>query len=232
MTMLRQGNVSFVDAADLMKSDAALAAEVLRMANSPLIGLRYPTTSLLQALSVLGVSRIVSLTTTLCVGRLLRPVAKLPLMRRCWRHNLATALIAAQRSREYKIDAEKAYTLGLLAGLGRLVLLVSDPEMYSCLAERALAENMPLEVVENRFYGFDHRDAGRWLVSEWKLPPELADVLNTESSSGMATLIGEASSEATRIGFGVLSGPPLDSTDPASFEIAERVNQIEQDLGV
>jgi len=230
--MLRQGNVSFVDAADLMKSDASLAAEVLRMANSPLVGLRYPTTSLLQALSVLGVSRIVSLTTTLCVGRLLKPVAKLPFMRRCWRHNLATALIASQWSQEYKIDAERAYTLGLLAGLGRLVLLVSDPEMYSCLADRSLAENMPLEVVENRFYGFDHRDAGRWLVSEWKLPPELADVLDPESGSDIAMLIRGASAEATRIGFGVPGGPPIDSSDPASFEIAERVNQIEQDLGV
>ena len=66
---------------------------------------------------------------------------------------------------------------GMLAGLGRLALLVSDPGIYSQLTERAQIERMPLEMLENRFYGFDHREAGRWLVTEWKLPPELNDVL-------------------------------------------------------
>ena len=236
MMLLRQENTSFRDAADLLKSDAGLTAEVLRLANSPMAGLRFPTTSLLQALSVLGVNRVSSLTTTLCVGRLLKPVAKLPLMRRCWRHNLATALIASQWSGEYKVDSEKAYTFGLLAGLGRLALLVSDPEVYSRLTERAQAENMPLEMLENRFYGFDHRDAGRWLVTEWKLPAELNDVLVGSPVDGpnadLALLIREAVAEATRLGFGVLDTPPASAPDKASFEIAQRVNQIEQDLGI
>ena len=236
MTLLRQENTSFRDAAELLKSDAALTAEVLRLANSPMAGLRFPTASLLQALSVLGVNRIASLTTTLCVGRLLKPVAKLPLMRRCWRHNLATALISSQWSVEYKVDSEKAYMFGLLAGLGRLALLVSDPEVYSRLTERAQAENMPLEMLENRFYGFDHRDAGRWLVTEWKLPAELNDVLVGSPIDGpnadLALLIREAAAEATRLGFGVLDTPAGATPDPASFEIAERVNQIEQDLGI
>ena len=236
MTLLRQENTSFRDAADLLKSDAALTAEVLRLANSPMTGLRFPTTSLLQALSVLGVNRIASLTTTLCVGRLLKPLAKLPLMRRCWRHNLATALIASQWSPEYRVDAEKAYTFGLLAGLGRLALLVSDPEAYSRLVERAQIEHMPLELLENRFFGFDHRDAGRWLVTAWKLPEELNDVLVGSPSEGpnadLALLVREASSEATRLGFGVLDAPHTESPDQSSFAIADRVNQIEQDLGI
>ena len=79
MALLRQESTSLRDAADLLKSDAAMTAEVLRLANSPMAGLRFPTTSLLQALSMLGVNRISSLTTTLCVGRLLKPVAKLSL---------------------------------------------------------------------------------------------------------------------------------------------------------
>jgi HD-like signal output (HDOD) protein len=236
MTLLRQENSSFKDAADLLKSDAALTAEVLRLANSPSAGLRFPTTSVLQALSVLGVNRIASLAVTLCVGRLLKPVAKLPLMRRCWRHNLATALIASEWSADYRVDGEKAYTFGLLAGLGRLALLASDPEVYSRLAERAQIENMPLEMLENRFYGFDHRDAGRWLVTEWRLPAELTDVLTGSPTDGpnadLALLIREAGSEANRLGFGVLENPAPATPDNLSFEIAERVNQVEQDLGI
>ena len=236
MELMRRENISFREAAELLKSDAALTAEVLRLANSPMAGLRFPTGSLLQALSVLGVSRIASLTTTLCVGRLLKPVARLPLMRRCWRHNLATALIASQWSGEYKVETERAYMFGLLAGLGRLALLVSDPDVYSQLAARAQAESKPLELLEHRFFGFDHRDAGRWLVMEWKLPPELNDVLVGSPTEGpnadLALLIRESNAEATRLGFGVLEGVGGPQQDVQSIAIAERVNQIEQELGI
>jgi len=51
-------------------------------------------------------------------------------------------------------------------------------------------------------------------------------------NSDLALLIRESSSEATRLGFGVLDSPPLENPDASSFEIAERVNQIEQDLGI
>ena len=236
MALLRRDEVNFKEAAELMKSDVAMAAEILRLANSPMTGLRFPTTSILQALSVLGVNRVVSLTTTLCVGKLLKPVSKLPLMRRCWRHNLATALIAQQWGDEYKVDPEKGYMFGLLAGLGRLALLVSEPTIYSQLADRAQVENIMLEVLETRFFGFDHLDVGVWLVSEWKLPPELVDVLSLTPAVGpnsdLAMLIREAGTEADRLGFGVLQKPASDSPEQASFDIAERVNQIEQELGV
>ena len=237
MTLLRRDGVNFKEAAELMKSDAAMSAEVLRLANSPMTGLRFPTSNILQALSVLGINRVVSLTTTLCVGKLLKPVAKLPLMRRCWRHNLATALIAQRRGEEFKVDPEKGYMFGLLAGLGRLALLVSEPTVYSQLAQRAQMESIPLETLETRFFGFDSREAGTWLVSEWKLPTELADVLAKVPDPGAANadlvaLIREAGSEAARLGFGVLDANLSDASDPASMEIAERVNQIEQELGV
>jgi HD-like signal output (HDOD) protein len=236
MTLLRREEMNFKEAAELMKSDAAMAAEVLRLANSPMTGLRFPTTSILQALSVLGINRVASLTTTLCVGKLLKPVAKLALMRRVWRHNLATALIAQRWGDDYKVDPERGYMFGLLAGLGRLALLVSEPTIYSQLAERAQVESIPLEMLEARFFGFDSREVGTWLVAEWKLPVELVDVLAIVPAPGpnydLVLLIHEASSEATRLGFGVLETPVCELPDPASFEIAERLNQIEQELGV
>jgi HD-like signal output (HDOD) protein len=236
MSLLRRDEVNFKEAAELMRSDVGMAAEVLRLANSPMTGLRYPTTNILQALSVLGINRVASLTTTLCVGKLLKPVAKLPLMRRCWRHNLATALIASQWGDEYKVEPERGYIFGLLAGLGRLALLVSEPNVYPGLADRAYAEGIPLDILEVRFFGFDHRDVGLWLVQEWKLPVELNEVLSITPvvgpNSELAMLIREADKEATRLGFGVLESSPGEPPEAASYEIAERVNQVEQELGV
>ena len=75
MQLIKQDNADFRQAANLLKTDAALTVEVLRLANASSGGARFPVTSLLQAISLLGVTRIVSLSATLCVARLLKPVS-------------------------------------------------------------------------------------------------------------------------------------------------------------
>lgn len=239
MNLLRQENTNFSDAVELLKKDASMTIEVLRLANSASAGSRFPITTLLQALSTIGVNRIISLATTLCVGRLLKPVAKLPVMRRCWRHNLATALITQKRSAQHELDPEKAYTFGLLAGIGRLALLVSNPQLYTHLVSKAEMERMPLDVFEKELFGFDHREAGNWLVREWKLPEELATTVFSAAppsfgpEADLSFLIRDASSEADKLGFSVLEYETVEcKPDGQYYEIAEKVNQLEQELNV
>jgi HD-like signal output (HDOD) protein len=207
---------------------------VLRLANSPMAELRIPPSSILQTLSVLGTKRVITLITTLSVGKLLKPVSQLPLMRRCWRHNLATALISQQWAVRYDVDPDKAFLFGLLAGIGRLALLISDPATYTKLAARSETEGIPLDSLEAIAYGCDHREAGAWLVEHWKLPAELLDLFPLADSfrSGLANLVSEADQQACRIGFGVTEGMTCDPTCPDSFDVAVSVNRIEQELGV
>src|SRR5437016_1877293 len=73
MTLLRREQVNFREVAELIKSDAGLSVELLRLANSPITGVRFPPTSILHALSILGVRQVASLTTTLSIGKLLKP---------------------------------------------------------------------------------------------------------------------------------------------------------------
>ena len=234
--VLRREDASFREAVDLIKCDAAISAEVLRLANSSMSDLRFRPTSILQTLSLLGTKRVASLIATLCVGKLLNQVSKLPLMRRCWRNNLATALIAERWGEKYKVAPDDAYMFGLLNGLGRLALLASDPMAYSQVVEQAETEDRPLEALEARMFGFDSREAGAWLVSEWRLPAELLILFSPRNerapSSGLAALIEDAGQEATRIGFGLIERTRCDTFDPESFEVAVSVNRVEQGLGV
>jgi HD-like signal output (HDOD) protein len=235
MMIFGHEHVNFREAADLVRSDAAFSTEILRLANSSLTGMRFPCLSILHAITLLGVKHIASLATTLCVGKLVKQVSKLPLMRQCWRHNLATALIARSRAEHYDLDADDAYMFGLLAGIGRLALLVSDPEAYQEIAYRAETEGISLDLLEANFFGFDNRQAARWLVSEWHLPIELLKVYSIPNGSNLARLILDAGNEADRLGFAVLSDgidDDLRAEDPAAYEIAESVNRVEQELGI
>src|SRR5689334_1904691 len=87
LTLLRQKDVSYRDVMDLLKLDAAFSAELLRLANSAAMGSRFPTTSILQALTMVGIPKVSALTATLAVSKFLKPVSKLPIQRHCWRHN-------------------------------------------------------------------------------------------------------------------------------------------------
>lgn len=232
IVVLSRDAVNFKDVAALIQTDAGVSAGLLRLANSAIVGRRYRSTNILDALSLLGVSRVAGLTVTLCMGKLVGPMSKLPLMRQCWRHNLATGLVAEQQARDSDIEPEKAYMFGLLAGLGQLALLALEPATYSRLVDRAVSETIPLEVLETEIFGFDSRQAGSWLVSEWQLPKELLDLYALPSCSPLASLIREADEEATRLGFGLTEHIEFDPLDTASFEVADRVNQIEQELGL
>ncbi len=119
IALLARRDTAFGEVARLLSSDAALSAEVLRMANSPFGG-RYGTNSILQALSLIGVTRVSSLVVTLSVSRLLQRAARSPMLRRCWQHNLASALIAREFACEFSLDGEQAYMSGLLHDVGRL----------------------------------------------------------------------------------------------------------------
>ena len=156
-------------------------------------------------------------------------------MRRWWRHNLATALIANWRAGDANVDTDKAYTFGLLGVLGRMSLLVSNPQLFSYAVTRAERERIPLELIERELYGFDHRDAGRYLVAEWELPEELGAVLFCETlgvHAELAYLVRDSNTEADNPGFGVIEEPAAGPIDPLYVDIVERVNHIEQELGV
>ena len=75
----------------LLRTDAVLTAEVLRLANSPLFAIRAEIKNILQALSFLGLARINALIVTMSM-RALVDTRLSPLTHSCWRHNLATAL--------------------------------------------------------------------------------------------------------------------------------------------
>src|SRR5258708_26657491 len=116
-----------------------------------------------------------------------------------------------------------------------MAVLVWNARVYQHAVAGEESGRMPLELLERELFGFDHRDAARYLVDEWKLPSELSAVLfaaRMGSDADLAYLIRDAEAEATALGLGLIDEPSTTAPDPMFFEIAERVNQIEQELGV
>jgi HD-like signal output (HDOD) protein len=199
---------------NLLRSDAVLAAEVLRLANSPLLGSRYEITSMLQALAFLGVERVNCLVLTTAMRSLAGPMNR-KLARACWRHNLATATVSERIAASLDINPERGYVAGLLHDLGRLALIRAFPDFEEALAQ-AIDQQRDLLATERTLYGMDHAETGQWLLSQWGCPVELQMVAglheNPSAASGpeqkLVYMVSAASRLANRMDFAAFPFSP------------------------
>ncbi len=152
--------------ATVVEADHALAARVLRAANSAFYGPRSGVSSVSRAVMALGWSKIESLAVAVGVWHNILPNRAADL-RLLWRHAVrvgAAARLIARRTG--KLGSDEAFTAGLLHDIGRAVLLLRHPEHAALLL--ASAGDDPARERETLDVG--HDQAGAWLAEAWRLP--------------------------------------------------------------
>jgi len=246
-------NVQLHQLCDLISSDPAFASEVLTVANSLLYAPRYPSTSILQAVAVLGANTLQGMCVTVGVRAYLGKTINYPAMRKLWRHNLATAIIAERLASVGLIDKDMAYTSGILHDIGRMALAVLQPKAYADLLETHHGSSHSVLDAERGLFGMDHCETGRQLIADWKLPDNfesvVADHLCARRQDGawdVTELVKVSCAMATAVGFaafpgcepetfdGLLNGLParerrMMQTDAATLEheLAESIKAVE-----
>jgi len=164
MTLTSLADVPLTEVQDVLQTDTAFTADVLRIANSPLIGLRTPVTGVLHAIMVLGLERMKGLASTLALRAFLIAGVPTDAMQACWRHNLATALISEKLARFLQIEVDTCYTAGLLHDIGRLALLRARPDQYRQIFSIDPDGGFNLLEIERSLFGMDHCEAGRMVL--------------------------------------------------------------------
>ena len=169
---------------DMIAQDKALAAQCLRMANSPLFGRWQKIDSLRSAILGLGFHRVSDIALSCGVLNLtpkdtggIDPVV-------FWEHSLGCALVCRHFARTISYpDPQKAYLAGLLHDLGIIVNLWSLPKEFRSAFERARSERIPLHEAEQTVLGFTHCDSGRLLAANWELSSDLCAVVSLHHCS-------------------------------------------------
>lgn len=238
LRLISDDNANLREAAGLISSDASLAAQVLRLANSPLFGLQREVTSLLVALTLLGTGRIYSIALTAGLKRLARRVALWPAARRCWEHSLATAFLAADVSLEQFRDMSEDYTAGLLHDIGRLILLANAPAQYSELLQEAAGRQVDSRELERNAFGASHEDIGAEFMRRYNFPESLVMVTLYHHHPADAPvyretveLIGSCSRTAQLCGYWVI--PPASTSAPEDdlcLYLRERMLEVDRQL--
>lgn len=219
LQLAKNENVQLHQLCDLISSDPAFASEVLTVANSLLYAPRYPSTSILQAVAVLGANTLQGLCVTVGVRAYLGKQMNLPAMRNLWRHNLACAIIAQRLAGGGFIDKDLAYTSGILHDIGRMALAVLQPKAYAELLVTHRGAPASVLDAERNLFGMDHCETGRQLIADWNLPENfeapVADHLRARRNDDawdVAELVKVSCAMASAVGYAAFPG-----CEPAAY---------------
>jgi putative nucleotidyltransferase with HDIG domain len=223
LQLLSDEEVQVKELIELLRSDAALSAELLRRANSAMYGARTQVSSLQQGLVLLGFDQVRSLAMAVALGSYVKSAMRIAALRRCWRHSLATALLSERLGKAVSFESDRAYTAGLLHDIGLLGLMVNYPKEYANLLLVSHENGFDIRVTEQAMFDVDHCEAGAWLARQWSFPAEILESVRRHhdpidlSDYGLLAITQSAVLLAETLGFGVLP-PPETGVDPAAYE--------------
>ncbi|MDD2769428.1 MAG: diguanylate cyclase [Methylococcus sp.] len=176
-SLAQRENVEGEALVQLIQTDPALTGRILHFANAPAQGAHRPVASIIDAMNLLG-------------SRVIRQFALSVSAADCQRENLCDAFgyaaywsNALSRAVALQVIAtqnpivapKEAFTLGLLADVGRLALATARPAEYSeCLRQ---ANGNVLIAAERERFSTDHDELTAILLADWGFPPIFLDAL-------------------------------------------------------
>lgn len=162
--------------AECIASDPAVVARLLAAANASAVGHSGRVTSVRQAIMLLGVSRIRTITMATAVIDRFTAVPPFD-AHQLWLHSVGVAVCAEEIARHAGLGVEEAYTAGLLHDIGQLLMFGVDPFGYSETMRQKVDRDLDIITAERELLGIDHAQVGARLATLWKLPDPVAEAI-------------------------------------------------------
>jgi HD-like signal output (HDOD) protein len=168
--MVYDPNAEAAKLAALIHQDQALAAHVIRIANSPAYMTRNPVVSLQHAVSMLGMNLMSELAFSASVkGSAFKVPGWDAEVKRLWQHSLASGAYAKEIARMRRFNVESAYLCGLLHGIGKPVVLQTVIAL-SKEQHLPLAQQLVRQLLEGYYI-----QVGLLVAEDWGLPPPVVE---------------------------------------------------------
>ncbi|MGC9323991.1 MAG: HDOD domain-containing protein [Desulfomonilia bacterium] len=156
----------------IISCDPAIAAKVMKLANSSFYRHASGHVGMQQALLTIGLEMVKCIALSMAVIETFE--SDTDLFKTLWRHSHAVALTASSLGKT-KGEREWLFTGGLLHDLGRMVFLCKMPKDYIPLYE--CEHSWPDIGLEQEVFLTDHARVGGILSRKWHFPPEIVDII-------------------------------------------------------
>ncbi len=171
MTMVANPDTTACELSELVHGDPALAAIVLKIANSAVYGGRTRIVSLQQAIARLGIGLLGEIAYSSILHRSVFNIPEFEAeIHRIWKHALATGLFSKHVARSVRHNVENAFLCGLLHSIGKPVIL----REYRKMVDRAGGSGKRISSEETdsilRLVESHHSAVGSRIARQWGLP--------------------------------------------------------------
>lgn len=231
---------------ELIKSDPDMAAQVVRIANSPLYTPGGGINCVERAVPRLGFNMILRLAFALAAIEPFRVPLYGPLgLREFWRHALLTGglcqKLATKVGSTPRPVGPVAYLCGLLHNLGLLVLAHVFPDAHRLATDlRKANSELSLQAITSYALGVDTVQLGLWLMDAWAMPGEVQisireqdnpEYRGEEHAYPNLALIANALLHSKGIGFGESDQVPADLLADLDLTDADTGDALDHIIG-
>ncbi|MEI6107258.1 MAG: HDOD domain-containing protein [Opitutae bacterium] len=207
--LLRSPQAALEDVAVHLKHDSALAARLLRIANSVAFAQRAPVSSIEDAAALIGFQEVHRLIGAVAVDHF--SLCNYPLYgftgRRLRENSLMVALLMEELAKPAGEDPPTAYSSGLFRSIGKLALakLVNEA---APVAGFQPTDNLALLDWERQTFGLSSNKATAAILQQWHFPIEVSQSIGDHYDPGthshsLAHLLNHAVHLAEQLGYGL-----------------------------
>lgn len=172
---LNNDYVAVKEVRDIIANDPALTVKLLRLANSAQFGLQRGVSSLDEAIQMVGMSKVRSLSLAACMSETFPALPGLS-SQEFWQNSTACAGYAQWLAGVLLMDTQLAWLTGMMLRLGELLIGQADPE---ALAEIEKLPHLPGSrwEREKRLIGFSEGEITAELARRWNFPMQICQAL-------------------------------------------------------
>jgi putative nucleotidyltransferase with HDIG domain len=238
MQMIEDPESTAEGVARTISADPAVAARVLKIANSSFYGCQRQIQTLPHAIMILGFSTLKSLVVAASVKQVYHPFGLTEKL--LWEHSFGAGLAARIIAHKTRIvNEEEAFLGGLFHDIGKIIMNFMDPDKFKVVMQLCYNDGISFEAAEKQVFPYSHEEVGALVIKKWNFPDHMMKVimehhrLQFEPEEdpylvNLTAVVGLANLFCHRFGIGSMTGE--EEIDLAASAMAKSIGLNEETM--
>ena len=166
--------------ANLISTDQALTARILKMANSAYYGFSREIFTVNMAIVIMGFNAVKEMGLSLSVYDMFKDLSNIRHfdVTQYWQHSIGCGVASKMMARRFRYNViGESFVSGLLHDIGKIVINQYLHKEFIQIMNRIADNNENLDDVEMELLGTHHGEVGGWLSDRWRLPVIISEAI-------------------------------------------------------
>lgn len=180
--LLDDASISIDELSEVISTDPSLVLKVLHLSNSPFYMLSKKVGTVKEAVFVLGIHTLKTITTAITVQQGLSKFTPRPdIFDRdaFWKHSYATAITASKLAMKHtRKNSHKLYLAGLIHDIGKLIMSYHWPETWKRIINIQHTTHASFYDIELDTFSSTHCEIATTLCRRWQFPEDIVGIIS------------------------------------------------------